>query len=206
METPFNLASLAPSIPTNPPPAQVRGNAWGKGCDERHVPHCAVIGLDNSYRSKLDRIVHPSGPVALPLLQGPVYRHERTVFEDSHVPLTKCCWPSTCSRVEEGHERPPDSPDAQGQVSKAWFMMHRLRYAMSVGPLADKLRGVIEMDETFLGGKKKGKNAARVRQAEGDGRRLVERGGRARAFPMAMVTMPTFARRSLSTSIRCNRN
>jgi hypothetical protein len=62
----------------------------------------------------------------------------------------------------------------------AWFMMHRLRYAMGTGPLADKLRGVIEMDETYIGGRgrtRKGRVPSDKRKAmiialvERDGRR-----------------------------------
>ena len=32
-------------------------------------------------------------------------------------------------------------------------MAHRIRYAMSQEPLSSKLRGVIEIDETYVGGK-----------------------------------------------------
>jgi transposase-like protein len=35
----------------------------------------------------------------------------------------------------------------------AWFMAHRIRYAMTQEPLSSKLTGVIEVDETYVGGK-----------------------------------------------------
>jgi hypothetical protein len=35
----------------------------------------------------------------------------------------------------------------------AWFMAHRIRYAMSQEPLASQLSGVVEADETYIGGK-----------------------------------------------------
>jgi transposase-like protein len=35
----------------------------------------------------------------------------------------------------------------------AWFMSHRIRFAMNEGPLAELLKGTIEIDETFVGGK-----------------------------------------------------
>jgi transposase-like protein len=35
----------------------------------------------------------------------------------------------------------------------AWFMAHRIRYAMSQEPLTSKLQGTIEVDETYIGGK-----------------------------------------------------
>jgi hypothetical protein len=75
----------------------------------------------------------------------------------------------------------------------AWFMMHRLRYAMSAGPLADKLRGVVEMDETYMGGKRKGRHGrspSEKRQAMVVA--LVERDGRARAFPMPRIDAENF--------------
>jgi hypothetical protein len=37
----------------------------------------------------------------------------------------------------------------------AWFMAHRLRYAMMQGPMAELMTGVIEMDETYVGARKK---------------------------------------------------
>src|SRR5258708_33288748 len=35
----------------------------------------------------------------------------------------------------------------------AWFMAHRIRYAMTQEPLSSKLTGVVEIDETYIGGK-----------------------------------------------------
>lgn len=70
----------------------------------------------------------------------------------------------------------------------AWFMMHRLRYAMSVEPLS-KLAGTVEIDETFIGGKRKAGKGRRP----ADGARkppvvaLVERSGRVKAMPMERV-------------------
>ena len=37
----------------------------------------------------------------------------------------------------------------------AWFILGRLREACSVHDNIDKLRGIIEIDETFVGGKEK---------------------------------------------------
>ncbi len=35
----------------------------------------------------------------------------------------------------------------------AWFMCHRIRHAMKQGPMAPKMKGVVEADETYVGGK-----------------------------------------------------
>src|SRR5947207_493257 len=33
----------------------------------------------------------------------------------------------------------------------AWFLAHRIRYAMTQPPLSDRLRGIVEIDETYVG-------------------------------------------------------
>jgi hypothetical protein len=35
----------------------------------------------------------------------------------------------------------------------AWFMDHRIRFALGMGPAEGKLSGEVEADETFIGGK-----------------------------------------------------
>jgi hypothetical protein len=37
----------------------------------------------------------------------------------------------------------------------AWFMAHRLRYAMMQGPLFELLKGQVEIDETYVGARDK---------------------------------------------------
>jgi hypothetical protein len=71
----------------------------------------------------------------------------------------------------------------------AWFMAHRLRYAMESGSLMTPLSGTVEVDEGYVGGNRKGGKGRRP--ADG-GRKaavavLVERGGNVRAFPMERV-------------------
>ncbi len=71
----------------------------------------------------------------------------------------------------------------------AWFMAHRIRWAMTRSPLAEKLGGIVEADETYVGGLEKNKHASK-RQSGTRGRSLktktpvavlVERGGEVRA-------------------------
>jgi transposase-like protein len=45
--------------------------------------------------------------------------------------------------------------DIQVTQKTAWFMMHRIRYAVSTKE-SDKLNGIVEVDETFIGGKTHG--------------------------------------------------
>ena len=41
-----------------------------------------------------------------------------------------------------------------GQYKSAWFMAHRIRYALT-GELPEQINGVIEADETYIGGKRR---------------------------------------------------
>jgi transposase-like protein len=89
----------------------------------------------------------------------------------------------------------------------AWFLNHRLRYAMSSGAgLFQKLSGTVEADETYIGGKRragrygyegKGGRPAPHDQTKTAVVALVERKGRAVAFTVANVTGKT-----LQTAIR----
>jgi transposase-like protein len=111
-----------------------------------------------------------------------------TIFEDSHIPLSKwllaihlLCSSKKGMSAHQFHRM-------LGVTYKsAWFMAHRLRYAMTQEPIASKLRGIVEADETYIGGRvKTGKKGFNVSNKVGVVA-LVERGGRVRAFPMPMI-------------------
>lgn len=114
-----------------------------------------------------------------------------TVFEASHIPLTK--WLQALYLItssKKGISAHQLHRMLGITYKSAWFMAHRLRYAMSVGPLATALSGIVEADETYVGGKRKHRTG---RPGPGDEQKtpviaLVERNGRARAFPMERVT------------------
>lgn len=75
-----------------------------------------------------------------------------------------------------------------GSYKTAWFMAHRIRHAMRSEPLRSKLKGTVESDETWVGGKPR-KNAPNKPKSE---RKtpvvvLIERDGRARSKPVTYV-------------------
>src|SRR6266542_822908 len=79
-----------------------------------------------------------------------------TIFEDSRIPLSKwliaiymLCSGKNGVSANELHR------DLEITLKSAWFMAHLIRKAMERPPLVDKLRGVVEADETYVGGKVK---------------------------------------------------
>ncbi len=42
-----------------------------------------------------------------------------------------------------------------GSYRTAWFMAHRIRWALGQEPIASKLAGIVEIDETWIGGKQR---------------------------------------------------
>lgn len=78
-----------------------------------------------------------------------------TIFEDSHIPIFKwlmaifiLCASKKAISAHQLHRM------LKMTYKSAWFMAHRIRYAMGPNmPLARKLSGTVEVDETFVGGK-----------------------------------------------------
>jgi transposase-like protein len=80
-----------------------------------------------------------------------------------------------------------------GSYKTAWFMLHRIRHAMETQSFDKPLAGIVEVDETYVGGK------PRVPGTSGRGRgtvkqpvmALVERDGRSHCGPIAATDMAT---------------
>lgn len=74
-----------------------------------------------------------------------------TIFERSHIPLHKWLYAMyLLVTARKGISSMLLSKEIGITQKSAWFMLHRLREAC--GPNLDKLRGVIEIDETYIGG------------------------------------------------------
>ena len=110
------------------------------------------------------------------------------IFEDTHIPLTKWLLAihSLCAG-KNGVAALELSRTLGIAYRSAWHMAHRIRYAMQQPALAAKLGGVVEADETYIGGKahgKRGRGAANKTPVF----TLVERSGEARSRVMRHVT------------------
>lgn len=115
-----------------------------------------------------------------------------TVFEDSRIPISK--WLLAIHLIassKKGMSAHQIHRNLGISYKAAWFMMHRLRYAMKQGPLSGLMKGDVEIDETYVGGKRRGVKSGHP-GAESNKTpvvALVERGtGRVRAGTMARVT------------------
>ncbi len=81
-----------------------------------------------------------------------------TIFEDSPIPLKKwfmALWLITAHK--KGISSMQLSRDLDVTQKTAWFMLHRIRYAMAHGSFHKPLDGIVEADETYIGGKHSGK-------------------------------------------------
>lgn len=90
-----------------------------------------------------------------------------TIFEDSHIPLHK--WLLAihllcASKKGMSAHQLMRMLDIK-QYKSAWFMAHRIRYAMT-GELPEKMTGIVEADETYVGGKRRAHQSYTVKPGE----------------------------------------
>lgn len=124
-----------------------------------------------------------------------------TIFEDSPLGLDKwlpAVWLIANSKNGiSSHEL----GRALGITQKsAWFMLHRIRLAMASGSF-DKMDGIVEVDETYIGGLSKNMHADKRREKITGGGAVdkavvvgaLQRDGQVRAAVVTNTTAPTLA-------------
>jgi transposase-like protein len=129
-----------------------------------------------------------------------------TVFEDSRIPISK--WLLAIHMIassKKGMSAHQIHRNLGISYKAAWFMMHRLRYAMRSGPLSDLMSGTVEIDETYVGARMK-RGTKRGRPGPDSHKTpvvaLIERGsGRVRAFTMPRVTSDNL-REAITANVR----
>lgn len=82
-----------------------------------------------------------------------------TIFEGSKLPLQK--WYAAIYLIT-AHKKGISSLQLSRDLSiiqkSAWFVLHRVRYSLGLNSGSNKLTGIIEADETFIGGKEENKH------------------------------------------------
>lgn len=119
-----------------------------------------------------------------------------TIFEDSHIPLRSwvMAFQMMCASKKGVSAKQLQRQLGLGSYKSAWFMCHRIRYAIKRGPLADLLKGRVEVDETYVGGKPRpgtGKHKRGRGREKAPVLALVERKGNVRTRVVADVTAKT---------------
>lgn len=119
-----------------------------------------------------------------------------TIFERSKIPLHKWVYSMyLLVTARKGISSMQLAKEIGVTQKTAWFMLGRLREACSTPDSIDKLRGVIEIDEAFFGGKERNKHESkRLHAGRGPvGKTAVlgmrERGGRTRAKVTEISTL-----------------
>lgn len=128
-----------------------------------------------------------------------------TVFEDSRIPLRHWCyafWAACASK--KGVSALQISRMTGVSYKSALFMMHRIRYAMTDDPATPApLTGIVEVDETYVGGKPKTKIEGKRRLSPVANKTpvvaMVQRNGEVRA-----MVMPTVNAKNLGKAIAEN--
>ncbi len=160
---------------------------WHNGV---HCAHCNSVEI-----TKLSGKAHREGTYQCNGCREQFSVTVHTIMEDSHIPLKKwiMAFHLMCSNKKGISSLQLQRDLGLGSYRTALFMTHRIRLAMSKDScVKDKLKGIVEVDETYIGGKpRKGEDKENKR---GRGTKktpvmvLVERDGDAKAKPMKRLS------------------
>src|SRR6202035_936355 len=139
----MNLADLAKHFSDEDAArALLEETRWGKDCENAACPHCGVM--------KPYRLTPKAGSkTRLGLWKCRACRKQftvtvGTVFEASHVKLVKW-WLAIhlLASSKKGISAHQLHRNLHVSYQTAWFMAHRLRYAMMQGPMLELFKGVV---------------------------------------------------------------
>ncbi len=81
-----------------------------------------------------------------------------TIYENSNIPLQKWFLTFYLISLSKKGISSIELSKAIGVTQKsAWYLLHKIRYMLEHRNSDNQLRGTVEVDETYVGGKKKGK-------------------------------------------------
>jgi transposase-like protein len=120
-----------------------------------------------------------------------------TVMQGSHITLRQWiqAFYSMCSHKKGVSALQLQRNLGLGSYKSAWHLAHRIRLAMSQDPLASKLKGTVEVDETYVGGKPRKGSGEINKRGRGTKKApvllLVERDGKSVSYPVTDVSGKT---------------
>jgi transposase-like protein len=130
-----------------------------------------------------------------------------TIFHHTHLPLQKWFLALTLIlNAKKGISSRQLGRDLDVNKNTAWYLGMRIRRAMAEGAERELLTGIVEMDETYIGGKPRPGGPARKRGRGSEAKipvvGMIERGGKVRA-QVAKRNKGLTAKR-MSTMVRQN--
>jgi transposase-like protein len=131
--------------------------------DGPECPHCGVIGeayrIEADLENKKAKTHARKGVWKCAACREQFTVTVGTIMEDSHIPLNKWLFAFHLLCASKKGMSAHQLHRMLGVTYKsAWFMAHRIRYAMTQEPLSSKLDGIVEIDECYVGGRRRVKN------------------------------------------------
>lgn len=130
-----------------------------------------------------------------------------TIFHHTHLPLQK--WFLAISLIlnaKKGIAARQLARDLEVNKNTAWYLAMRIRNAMTESTQRELLQGLVEMDETYIGGKpRKGNGKDRPKRGRGTSKTpvvgMIERGGDVKA---KVIKNRKLDSKTLSSLVRAN--
>ena len=160
-------------------------------------PHCKATGAYLLTGRKESKNPVPSGTRKCKDCRKKFTVRVGTIFEDTHIKLS--IWLQAffmMSASKKGISAKQVERMLGVTYKTAWFMCHRIRYAMTQSPVSGLLKGTVEADETFVGGKGSMKTRAKRKTPVVA---LIERGGDVRT-----KVVPSVSRKNLRQFLGAN--
>lgn len=157
---------------------------WPKG---PVCPHCngkEVTRLEGESKKTRDGVIQCNG------CRGQFSVILGTVMHGSHITLRQWvqAFHSMCSHKKGVSALQLQRNLGLGSYRSAWHLAHRIRFAMKEEPLASALKGTVEVDETYIGGKSHGGKRGRGAPKKTVVLALVERDGRVKSKPVETIS------------------
>jgi transposase-like protein len=171
--------------------SEEQAREWFEGIRWPHGPVCPHCGSVEALKLK-GKTVRPG------LYKCHGCEHQftatiNTILEDSHLPIRTwlMAFAILCSSKKGVSALQLQRQLGLGSYRTAWHLCHRIRHAMSKEPLAcllGKGGGIVEVDETYVGGKPRKGSGKEPKYGKATDKTpvmaLIERGGRAHALVM----------------------